>query len=350
MRLSVPFLTVFICFLWGNGYAGQIGVTPYLREAEKALANKDYSAALSCYRKLIENNYQPGHSNLVTGELCVLLQEHKEAGEYFRRALEYRLSKKDMVRAHLGLGKVYYQQQDFAKAIEHFRECIVRMQKHEEAHLGLSLVYRDMGMYAEALTEITACKKNRKYRYEYNLISGQILKEWGIYPKAVAHLQQALLLRPSSSEVHELLEEIYYAQREYQKAVAELEILVAVEPRADCYRMLALSFFYLQDREKALSFLQQASRIEPNDYLNYAVGGLIYSGLAEWKKAEEQFACGLELEPSSGLCLLGKGWSQLHLQERGAAKKTFEHVKDLKNMNWLQEIAEKNLNSFVEVR
>lgn len=314
-----------------------------LANAEKAEQKNDSSAAIDNYLKVLEKNYRPGRIRLILGRLYLAAGNELEAEKHLTQALEQKLSRDEQLSVQLLLGTINYRRQDYNQAIERFKNCIEIKRNYEAAYLGLTKVYRDMQMYPEALKELHAIRKSKKLRFEYNLTAGLLYRDWGLYQKALLFLQQALVSDPTSIAAHQALADIYYQKKEYGQALGELNYLSSLQPQASVYRTMAMCLFYLQEKEKAVVFLLEAIKLEPNDHLNYIIGGLIYYESNEWEHSRSQFARSLEMEPQSVLALIGLGWCEKRLDNTPAAVANFEKALELNNVSWMRKLAQKNI-------
>lgn len=314
-----------------------------LANAEKAEQEHDLTAAIENYLKVLGKNYRPGRVHFILGRLYLAAGNESEAEKHLTQALEQELNQEEQLSAQVLLGTISYGRQNYAQAIERFKNCIEIKRNYEPAYLGLARVYKDMRMYPEALKELDFIRRSKKLKLEYNLTAGLLYRDWGLYQKALLSLHQAIISDPTNTAAHQALADIYYHQKEYGQALGELNYLASLQPQGSVYRTMALCLFYLQEKEKAVVFLLEAIKLEPNDHLNYAIGGLIYYQSNEWENAGNQFARSLEMNSQSALALIGRGWCEKKLNNIPAAAADFQKVLDLKNVSWLQELAQKDM-------
>ncbi len=314
-----------------------------LVNAQEAEQKNDSAAAIENYLKVLEKNYRPGRIHLILGRLYLAAGNESEAEKHLLQALEQKLNRDEQLSVQSLLGDINYRRQDYNQAIERFKNCIELKRNYETAYLGLAKVYKDMQMFPEALKELNVIRRSKKLKFEYNLTAGLLFRDWGLYQKALLSLRQAIDSDPTSIAAHQALADIYYQEKEYGQALVELNYLATLQPQGSVYRNMAMCLFYLQEKEKAVAFLLEAIKLEPNDHLNYAIGGLIYYEGDEWENARNQFARSLEMNPQSALALIGHGWCEKKLNNTPAARADFQKVLDLKNGSWMQELAQKNI-------
>jgi tetratricopeptide (TPR) repeat protein len=316
-----------------------------LKKAELAGKAGDFQTAIQLYQKVLAADYKKGKVDLALGDLYASSGDDAEAVKWFSAGLDEKLSRDEKIRANLSLAKVYYRNKDYAKAMEYLHNCLALKPKYEEAHLNLALIYRDMQMYPEANQQMEFLARTKKLKYEYNLTMGQIYESWGIYRKAIIYLGKAIINSPMSEEAHRSLAEVYYKQNDFGKSLGEWKYVASVQPQGMVYRKMALCLYNLKEKEKALASLLEAIKLEPNDYMNYAVGGLVYGSNQEWDKALAQFNRGLEINPASEFCLFGQGYCDLRLRKPNLAQASFQKLAELDSTSWMGELANKELSN-----
>ncbi len=133
-----------------------------------------------------------------------------------------------------------------------------------------------------------------------------------------------------------------HAQTKFGQALGELKYVASLRPQGKVWRDMALCLFYMREKEKAIATLLEAIKLEPNEYLNYAIGGLIYSNGADWENARNQFTKALEVNSESALVLIGRGWCEKQLHRNQAALADFRKVLELNNVFWMQDLARRS--------
>lgn len=318
----------------------------FLANAAKADQKNDFTVAIENYQKVLDKGYHPGKMHVTLGRLYLAAGNDTEAEKHLLKALDQKLNKSDQLTAHELLGIINYRKQNYAQAMGYYKDCIEIKRNYDNAYLGLAKIYKDVKMYPEALQELGKISKSRKLKLEYSLTIGLLYRDWGLYQKAQKALLDVISLDPTSIEAHLALADIYYRKKEYSQALGELKYIASLQPQARVLRTMALCLFYLQEKEKAIATLLEAIKLEPNEYLNYAIGGLIYSNGAEWENAKNQFAKSLEINPQSALVLIGRGWCEKRLNRNQEALADFQKVLELKNVSWMQELAQRSITTY----
>jgi tetratricopeptide (TPR) repeat protein len=315
----------------------------FLANAATAEQKNDFPTAIENYEKALARGYHPGKMHLTLGQLWLSAGNDQEAEKHLLKALEQKLNKGEQISTHELLGTIHYRRQNYAQAMGQFKDCLELKQKYEPAYLGLAKIYKDVKMYPEALQELETISKSKKLKYEYNLTIGLLYRDWGLYQKALTALLQVIDDNPTNIEARWALADIYYGKKEYGQALDELKYISTLHPQGNIYRYMSLCLFYLQEKEKAIAALLEAIKLEPNEYLNYAIGGLIYSDSADWENARDQFTKALEMNPQSALVLISRGWCEKQLHHRQNAVADFQKVLELKKVSWMQDLARRSM-------
>lgn len=188
----------------------------------------------------------------------VLLNDQNSAARYLEQAL---VMKPDSVEIRYDLGRVRYQQNQFASAIAAFGEVLRRDPKHVKAenNLGLSLEATNqiddaMIAYRKAI-ELDELSEHHSEQPYLNL--GILLSKLGRPAESLPLLQKAEVIALTSAKVH------------YE---------------------LGKTFFNLDKLSDAERELEESARIEPNDGPTHFLLGRLYKRMGDSEKATNEFA------------------------------------------------------------
>jgi tetratricopeptide (TPR) repeat protein len=130
----------------------------------------------------------------------------------------------DSFRAHLLLGEVYRQREEYKTAEAEFRKVLALKPDDLTARLGLARIHYANTQFPRALTELEPILKADPKNPEASFLMGEILVKQHLYPGAVPYLKNALrgqqLIVP---RVHSLLATCYAAQGQIAQAISELK-------------------------------------------------------------------------------------------------------------------------------
>lgn len=155
-------------------------------------------------------------------------------------------------------------------------------------------------------------------------------KEKGHFNLAKKLFKEAVAMRPDSADAHFLLGTVYLSEKKAKPALKEFHRAIDLNPRKAEYYSYAsfVHFNLLDDREKAVSLMKQALKLEPDNYQNRVTQGVYMEKLGRNGEAIEEFERAIELAPS----LTGIKEKLIVLYEtEGEAEKANRLKEDLKD-------------------
>lgn len=140
--------------------------------------------------------------------------------------------------------------------------------------------------------------------------------------QAVVHLNKAIEIHPRYKNAHLLLGNAYFYQNQYERAISAYQMALSLDPdyaEAEDNLFLALreGARYAGSQEsninKALSYLNQASVIRPNDYETISLIGIAYGNQSNHRKALEYFEKAKAIQPNNARAYVNLGYAQLNM-------------------------------------
>ena len=163
-----------------------------------------------------------------------------------------------LAEAHLGLGTVYADRFDYARAAAEFREAIRLESENAYAWdlLSWALGYQQPPDALEAEKAARECIRLEPSVWGAYYHLGRALLLQQRYPEAIAAMEHARELSPTSTTADLGLAQVYLAQGNYDRAVT----LLSKRPARAAISLFWLSSAYAAhgDKEKALATLQKA--------------------------------------------------------------------------------------------
>src|SRR5262245_10776309 len=197
--LSMKFVEVILCVpIFISAVYCQIESTA-ISEAElyrntvRAIGRKDYMEAIALGRKLIErtNKYEQVYSKIVQAARAAGQLEH--AMSVFESLL--RMSPPNPG-GYYGIGLIYNEQKDYAKAIEYHKRCLNEQEKFLSPMLALVDAYRAVGKLNEAEEYIKSLAQSRLNNPVAYLGLGYCYLKIGRIDASLKELERASSLSP----------------------------------------------------------------------------------------------------------------------------------------------------------
>lgn len=137
-------------------------------------------------------------------------------------------------------------------------------------------------------------------RFLEQLDKGISERENGHIKAAEVEIKKAISMRPDSGEAHFELGSIYLSLKKAEPARKELEKAIDLDPdSADSYLYLSFVYFnLLKQKEKAVTLVGKAVKIEPRNYQYHLTQGIYLERLGRDRQAISQYEVATRLAPS----------------------------------------------------
>lgn len=284
------------------------------------------------------NNFQKALVYTLLGSFYSHQEDSKQAYEYLQKAID---TDPDYLPAYYAIASFFNTQKDYQKALEydqkamqidesdplvrngigwstynlaiennynqeqlkiaegHFKKAISLDPEFAIGHNNLGVVYLALEEYQEALSSFqTAMSLDPKYKKPYLNIGSTYLAQKK-YDKVLEYYQQALEIDPNYALAYYAIADFYFRQKKYNEAVISLQKSQKLDPNyLDTYKQLAEVFIEQGQSQKAIDELNKGLKVKEDGGFYIALAN-IYRDLGETKKADELFAKGLSLQPTS---------------------------------------------------
>ncbi|MDX2106963.1 MAG: tetratricopeptide repeat protein [Candidatus Melainabacteria bacterium] len=217
------------------------------------------------------------------------------------------LSKTQLERLHLLLGKIFMQKNQTKDGIAQFNQAIKDYPQSTDARYYLALTYFDLEDFANAeiyFKELVH-KKGDNFEFVYNL--GVTQGKMGHLDDAIQTLSRAARMPGHKGEPQFAMGEILQLDKQYDKAIARYEECLSINPKfPEVYNNLGVIYAAKSDFPQAVKSFQKALELKPNynparKNLGYAEAhtamavSLMTQGKAQ--EAHEQLLKALEIDP-----------------------------------------------------
>jgi Tfp pilus assembly protein PilF len=153
--------------------------------------------------------------------------------------------------AFYALGHVYFQRQEYTKAIEAFKKALSLDSNYSEAANYLGKAFEFAGREEEAILAYQEAIKNLQYATpqlpHWNL--GLIYLKQKKYDTALAELKEVLQIEPQNAVVLRQIGEIYIEMGRPQEARPFFERLITLSPESDSAKEAQIKLETIADNE-----------------------------------------------------------------------------------------------------
>jgi tetratricopeptide (TPR) repeat protein len=279
--------------LAGNLVAAESEYTAILAEAyerlgEVFLAGEDYKRALTVLEPAAR--YRP-NSPSVQIDLAIAyfgVGQYDKALDSSRQALVF---EPDNAGAHQMLGKTYFMLGDLTKSIGELQTAARLAPKDVDVIYTLGIAYLRNRQAADAKQLYNSMIKQFGDQPQLHVIIGRAYRQSGLLPEATEEFKRAIALDPHFPRAHYYLGISYLldeGQKKIGEAAEEFKIEMAANPDeffANYY--LGVVYVYQRKWDLAITSLQKASTIEPNNPDPYFQLGQAYQELNRHEQAVE---------------------------------------------------------------
>lgn len=290
------------------------------RAGNLAAAETEYTAILA-----------EGYTRL--GRICSARKNYAEASTVFEAAALYRPNSQEVL---VDLAIAYFDSGKYEKAYEPLRKALALDQQSVSAHHMMGKTHFMLGEFTKAVTELEIAQKLSPNDYDIaytlglaylkqrqiaqakqvydrmltqlgdrpqlRIIFGRAYRETGFLQEAIEEFKKGVALDPHFPRAHYYLGLTYLLKDGAAKlndAAEEFKIELAANPD-EFFANYYLGIIYVIERnwEPAISLLEKASRIQPNNPDPYFQLGQAYQGAEKHDRAIEVLRKAIALNPS----------------------------------------------------
>ena len=296
---------------------GHVQSAILVRHGDQLRAAKEHSRAIDVYRKLAVLRPQWALPYLRLGQTYLAQGKWEEAEGEFSTAWELA---RGQVEALVGLGEIAHHRGDLKAAVAWWRLATASDPRNTEARYQLGQVYLKLSRFDLAEQEfqrIVLCDRHHQGAHYY---LGLLLADHDV-PLAVEHLRLAgagedpeqaerangmLLLLTDIAESEEsaniaaLLGQAYIEFEAPSLALTQLERATSLEPNNHTARAyLGYALFALDDHERAQEVLREVTHLAPKHPLGHYFLALLHRSAGYLPTALWEFKTSLRLDPSN---------------------------------------------------
>lgn len=197
---------------------------------------------------------------------------------------------------HTNIGRTYYEQDDFERAISEFDRAIKLYPSFKPAYESRAIAYFGKGDLDHAIADFNRLIElspnypgsyyNRGLAYFYQ----------GKYDKAITDFSQTITLAPEYIETYFQRGHAYIRVEEYSLAIADYDTFIEQYPNhAVAYNNRCWSYFKMGEYEEALPDCEKSIDLEPDNVNTLDSRARVYNALGRTEEAIEDFKHIIEL-------------------------------------------------------
>ena len=307
----------------------------YLRQGNSLLDNKQAQASLSKFQQAIalKRNSAPAWKG--RGDALFTLGRYSGALEAYNKAIAI---EPENIKALNNKGKILYRQGELQQAIETYQQAIESDAENAEAWSGKGLAYMSMQQLEPALESFEQAQKIKPDEPNFWLQKGIVLQALqrqqqanqfyqeaiAVYDEVTAKEKNNPLLWTDRGFVLLQLNRPQDAFASYDRALnLDNNFYEALLGKANAYNLV-------QDYQQALSLLDRAKEVRPQDYqVWYNRGNLLLQALNNPQEALLSFEQATKLNADFYPAWLGQGLALNALQRYTDAVLALDTAKDL---------------------
>lgn len=163
-------------------------------------------------------------------------------------------------------GNSFYQQKNFAKALEFYNLAIQLNPNLAEAFNSRGVIFFELNQLAEAVQNYNSAIQLKPTFAQALNNRGNAYSALGEYQNALQDLQAAVKLSDNTAEIHNNLGTVYYSLKKYDDAVAEYTKAIQLNANyAEAYYNRGAAYYVLKKYVDALPDAKRALDLNPAD-------------------------------------------------------------------------------------
>lgn len=122
----------------------------------------------------------------------------------------------------------------------------------------------------------------------------------------------------------------YYNLQQYQRAIQDYDRTIQLDPNdAMAFNNRGSSYYYLKQYQRAIQDYDQAIQLDPNFAMAYTGRGSCYHYLKQYQRAIQDYDRTIQLDPNFAMAYFNRGLAYFALGNKSAAKRDFQIAANL---------------------
>ena len=190
----------------------------------------------------------------------------------FRQAIQ---KDPDFWEAYYNLGIVYFNEENYNKALEQFDKVIKALPNFSKPYYGRGLIYLKQGRYDLALKDFERVKELNPNDYKAYYYIGRVLRKQKKFKEAEKSLKKATEINPDFAPSFFEWGNVYYDKKNYRKAIEYYRSAAELNPDNYEYHLrLGDCYYRSQVFYSALNELNKSIELQADNPYAYFLKGL----------------------------------------------------------------------------
>ncbi len=226
--------------------------------AEVYFTMSDFKNAIKYYEMLTEEGFDEMAGTLLSGRLgdaYLMIGNYKESAKYLTEALAF----KDDPEVFYQLGFVYFNQEEYEKAIESFEKAKVLDPSLSAVYLLQSEAHEQLNQIEEALNVLKEAISVNEMNTELYLAAAELAAKAQKNELADEYYQEAVRLEPDNDQVVIKYADYLAYMEDYEEVVELFDRSVpTIQQDPDAIRLLAKATNMIEEYDQARDYYNQA--------------------------------------------------------------------------------------------
>lgn len=275
----------------------------YHRRAKRRYENLDLNKALNDIGQAIQ--LEPGNDEhlLLLADIYEAMNKFEDAKGVLKRVAN---RNQRNVEANLKLSRLELAYENYQQAIIRANRVLKTEPENTEAIYLKGYNYLEQNDTAKAIDHFIRSVENDPEFQDPYLQLGKIYSERGD-PRAVDFFNGALNMNPDDTETMYLLAMHYQEQKKFDKAMRTYRNILAVDStNAKVYHNMGyMVMIYAEDFDEAIEYFDKAIQYRPDYFQAYYNRGYAYELKKEYQKARADYSEALNIRPNYKKALEG---------------------------------------------
>ncbi len=291
---------------------------------------RNYEAAVSSYKKVIELNDKKDEAHLGLGLVYLSMRKYKEALLSMEKAIQLNSDYEDY---YYQIGNINESLKEYTKACDAYERFLdSEPEKPWEAYYHLGLCRRELGEYVKAIAAFQGALKGNPQDVKINKDLGQSFLKAAQYEKAEEIYKFLAQLNPEEATLYyRIILSMYNEAKMHDNAIEAATKIIELNPDdADAVYNLGYMYLTLKKYREAIQTFKKSLELRPNFEYAYANLGNCYFQIKNYSQALWAYQKLIEIDPENTDAWFNLAVSYMQLKRFNDALRTLKKTIELR--------------------